>query len=134
MNREIKFRVWDKILQNWSKNTQHFVHARVGSTMHVMPEQGDRFTFEQYTGLSDKTGVEIFEGDLVKGVAVAAGESAIYGGKETAFVGEVKWDLEDAGFFYESTDDQWPHIKPWFVKDVTVIGSIHENTVLLEKP
>ena len=56
MSREIKFRAWDKTLKVMAGP---FVFGQmVGPT--------DVFEFLQYTGLKDKNGKEIYEGDVVR--------------------------------------------------------------------
>ena len=60
--REIKFRVWDKEekkMLNDSRATW-ILHTR----NHV--PYSDRYVLMQYTGLKDKGGKEIYEGDIVK--------------------------------------------------------------------
>ena len=52
--REIKFRAWDKdLLKMYSKWT-------------VIPDDDRSHILMQYTGLKDKNGVEIYEGDILK--------------------------------------------------------------------
>ena len=54
-NREIKFRVWDKLLNK-------FIPWNC-----FIPFDNDReYIIQQYTGLKDKDGQEIYEGDIIQ--------------------------------------------------------------------
>ena len=59
--REIKFRVWDKILCNYSKNTMGWYHSKNGI---VSPETGDRYIFEEFIVNEDNN--DIYEGDRIQ--------------------------------------------------------------------
>lgn len=108
MNREIKFRAWDgknmiewKVFESFADDTYYLIW---NNEMPIM----------QFTGLTDKNGVEIYEGDIVK---------LNNGGAEALTI--IKSDK-----FHEIILE----IKRW-VNDrdegtVEVIGNIYENSNL----
>jgi uncharacterized phage protein (TIGR01671 family) len=59
--REIKFRAWDKLLNEMTLHDSFFELQRWNRT----PEELNSFELMQYTGLKDKNDVEIYEGDIV---------------------------------------------------------------------
>ena len=92
----------------------------------VIPE-----TVGQYTGLTDKNGKKIFEGDIVKARVT---ENTGYGTKKYESIYEIKYH-EKYCYFYLAReknnllfDGNWSY----FVSQFEIIGNIHDNPELLK--
>lgn len=79
-----------------------------------------------YTGLKDKNGKKIFEGDIIQW-------SYIYG-QERTLKGIIKWYNDMACFaIYKSKEDKYPYemdLMKVIRNGIEVIGNIHDNPEL----
>lgn len=136
MNREIKFRVWDSknsvwcmvslqaLFWNSSGNGGWSEDAKLSLNG---PEK--EFIFQQFTGLKDKTGREIYEGDIIEFTNSEWGEDEKFK-SQVFFVGSsfnVWADGHINGDLCASLDDE-----SWDFDNLKVIGNIFENSELLK--
>jgi len=160
--REIKFRAWDKEMKcviymdnpHWSlmagENGFHIYNLQNGSG-------GDEYELMQFTGLLDKNGKEVFEGDIVKDIyfPLFVREEAEYSKVGLIVIDNfeklgIKWEIDERKFidlpedlkknkFCQPYRRNWEHPtnKKWLqdfdnIYRMEVIGNIYENPELIK--
>lgn len=132
MNREIKFRAWNKekkimVYKNEDGSSCFWDGVDASSVELINCELNSEinrseYEFMQYTGLKDKNGVEIYEGDIVK--AYCHGEYVI---------GKIIY--EHCGFTINVMNNEELEYGRIIILEtfVEVIGNIYDNPELIEK-
>lgn len=132
MNREFKFRAWDSS-ENKMLTTFHITSMGIAwrSTDNAEENYSESIDFPimQFTGLRDKKGVEIYEGDIIEATERRYFLGHDKGLQTIRFKSQIVY--EDAGFVYSTTQE---NDSPLFNTDeIVVIGNIYQNPELLTK-
>ena len=134
--REIKFRIWDERAKQYADTKKCVYIVGVLHNNKIVlgfdspkSEYSLGLVLEQFTGLLDKNGKEIYEGDILRGYG--------YDGSAKDCLGKVLWTrpvIFANGMF--TTDDEKNEIIGYDIlskcRFEEVIGNIHDNPKLLK--
>lgn len=113
--REIKFRAWDG-----KKMTREYTLYEMLSFQ--LPNNGLKHNWLQYTGLKDKNGKKIFEGDIIEWVNWSNNESKL--------ITIIEYEDDYAAFFF---GNWYERSFPETSEEALIIGNIYENPELLDR-
>ena len=125
--RDLEFRAWWKDTKRFLDCDEWYMTCSGAKYLHyaVMPYKDNNFIIEQYTGLKDKNGQKIYEGDIVR-----------YGRHLSGIVPPeicteiVRWRSGEEEYYPCCTTSGFS--LPYSENGYEVIGNVHENPELLE--
>jgi uncharacterized phage protein (TIGR01671 family) len=118
--REIKFRAWDKKMEGfhyWSSNIQLY------DNIFWVIAKAEDMNIDQFTGLKDKNGKDIYEGDKINCSEYDFYEHQIIQKFNDAVVGFEKGSF----YYYPKGNMKQPHQLLMYAYDAEIIGSIHDK-------
>lgn len=140
---EIKLKIWDKRdKQMWLCSVEDLMRGEYPSDFHVCEPNAEfdatapirkDLVFRRYTGLRDKNGLEIYEGDILR-----------FNWVDSAGYCQVVFENASFGLYWINTsvkEDEgfksfWSHEENdfcWNLEWVEIIGNIYENPELLSR-
>lgn len=128
-----RFRVWSDFWKKYATEAELYMDGSADAVFEddsgVPHHENTDLVVEFKTGLKDKNGKEIYEGDIVS-------EEFEYGGEKTKTIWQVRWCDDECGF-------ELHYVSGFEVDDCSlvaddeenceVIGNVHENGELLEE-
>lgn len=116
--KELKFRAWDKIHEKYREPMVYdILNDKIVVRLPIETLKKGEFLLEQYTGLKDKNGKEIYEGDILK--------DKDYVGK--VWTCKVEYDDNFARFYCDTNYSECWSFEDAKGDELEVIGNIHER-------
>lgn len=118
MNREIKFRAWSQLGDEmlYQADLRHLALAEF--------ELESNLVWLQYTGLKDKNGVEIYEGDVIRC-------KMTFEGGFLPHIGQIVYDTEHGAFATLNLGGV-TLLHNHLLSSAEIIGNIYENPELMQ--
>ena len=117
MSRIIKFRAWNKTSSKWMNLKDCIDIDNYGGVYPFVRTDKAEIELMQYTGLKDRLGIEIYEGDIVTGTVGGSSDGSSY---TEVVISLVNFKREGYWSLIQYNDDG----------ELEVIGNIYENSDL----
>jgi uncharacterized phage protein (TIGR01671 family) len=132
MNRQLKFRVWDKLAERMiyphNDNQQHFIIDLNGRFHNLQNGSGgDDYVIQQYTGLTDSNDNPIYEGDILmyKSGSIPT----------TGVIGQVLYEADEGGYIFQwerkGPNQHHINLNCDVAFESVIVGNIFEHSELL---
>lgn len=122
--KDIKFRVWDKVSEKMYDVgmldfiTGHIVCSEKDNYKELVNDSSEMVVLMQYTGLKDRNGDEIYEGDIIE-----------YLYKDNfGIIGTIEYSSDS---YHIVVEKEYGDLYGFNLK-IGIIGNIHENPELIE--
>lgn len=120
----IKFRAWYMPFGKYGA-MQEMVYSRASHILALTETEPEKYIPEQFTGLKDVNGNEIYVGDII----VSKPNGMTY---ESPKIGVVTRSKISPGWCYETVTDEYNIWTSGKYRTYEIIGNVHENPELLE--
>ncbi len=130
MNRQLKFRVWDKLAERMiyphNDNQQHFIIDLNGRFHNLQNGSGgDDYVIQQYTGLTDINDDPIYEGDILKNHYDVGNN----------IIGQVLYESDHGGYIFQwkrkGRGQDYKNLNCDVAFESVIVGNIFEHSELL---
>lgn len=124
-----KFRVWDTLEKKYFYSDNLFAQSHVLITMNGKAinlqngSGGNELIPQQWTGLKDKNGNDIYQGDIIQYI-----ERLDEHGDSQVLTGEIMYDNKYGAWSVGQNNNVWNLFSDYGIYNLEVIGNIFKNT------